>query len=144
VGPLVANVWVFVGKESFEEKIRDISEPQLKTLRIGTLKGGAIDDYLKKFGIKSILFGNGFECALALKQNKIDLWATGEPIAVYYSKRLGPDKIKKVFLLKGNQFMYLGLNLKTPDSLVRVLNKELGNMRRDGTIRDIYRKYQGY
>ncbi len=143
VGPLVANDWVLVGKENFTEIIRKITDPILKNLRIGTLKGGAIEVFLRRNGISPIIFESGFDCALALKENKIDLWATGEPIANYYSKKIGAEKIKPVFLLKGHQFMYLALNIKTPDSLVEILNKELGVMRRDGTLRKIYLKYRG-
>ncbi len=144
VGPLVANDWVLVGKESFEEIIRGISDPLMKNLRIGTLKGGAIETYLKSNGITPLVFANGFECALALNQNKIDLWATGEPIAIYYSKKIGNENIRRVLLLKGHQFMYLALNIKTPDNLVTLLNRELGIMYKDGTIKGIYRRYQGF
>lgn len=142
VGPLVANDWYLVGRESFDTRIKEISDPNLKNFRIGTLKGGAIYAYLKSKGIPSMEFANGFECALALKEGKIDLWAVGSQIAFYYAKKVEADNLKNVFLLKSHQFLYLALNQKISDTLVNVLNKELGIMRRDGTISNIYRKFR--
>jgi ABC-type amino acid transport substrate-binding protein len=144
VGPLVHSDWVLVGKDTFGEIIRGISDPILKNQKIGTLKGSALETFLKSKNINPLVFPSGFECILALNQDKIDLWATGEPVAVYYSKRIGRDKIKVVFPLKVHQFMYLALNIKTPDSLVTILNRELGIMNRDGTIKGVYRRYQGF
>jgi polar amino acid transport system substrate-binding protein len=144
VGPLVNSDWVLVGKETFGETIREISDPILKNLRIGTLKGSALETFLKSKKITPLVFPSGFECALALNQDKIDLWATGEPVAVYYSKRIRREKIKVVFPLKVHQFMYLALNIKAQDNLVTLLNRELGIMNRDGTIKGIYRRYQGF
>jgi len=141
VGPLVANDWYLVGRENFDTRIKEISDPNLKNFRIGTLKGGAIYDFLKSKGIPSIEFANGLECALALKEEKIDLWAVGSQIALYYGKKVEAENLKHVFLLKSHQFLYLALNQKVSDTLVNVLNKELGIMRRDGTIRNIYRRF---
>lgn len=142
VGPLVANDWFLVGKESFDANIREIGDPNLRKFRIGTLKSGAIDSFLKGFGISTILFENGFEGALALKEGKIDLWAVGGPTALYYGEKVGAENLKNVFILKKHQFLYLALNRKIPDALVEILNKELGVMRRDGTIKALYRKYK--
>ncbi len=142
VGPLVANDWYLVGRESFDTRIKEISDPNLKNFRIGTLKGGAIYDLLKSKGIPSMEFGNGFECALALKEGKIDLWAVGSQTAFYYAKKVDAENLKHVFLLKSHQFLYLALNQKAPDKLVNVLNKELVIMRREGTISNIYRRFR--
>lgn len=144
VGPLVANDWLLVAKENFEGNIREIRDPNLKKFKIGTLKGGAIDNYLRENGIPTIVFESGFESALALKQEKIDLWAVGGPIAFYYAKKVGAENLKSIFVIKRHQFLYLALNRKIPDNLIEALNRELGIMRRDGTIRDIYRRYQGF
>jgi len=144
VGPLVANDWYLVGRESFDTSIKEISDPNLKKFRIGTLKGGAIFNFLSSKGIPLIEFGNGFECALALKEGRIDLWAVGGQTALYYAKKVGAENLKKVLLLQSHQFLYLALNPKIPDALVYTLNRELGIMRKDGTIRDIYRKFSGF
>jgi polar amino acid transport system substrate-binding protein len=144
VGPLVVNDWYLVGRENFDTQIKEVSDPNLKKFRIGTLKAGAIFTFLSSKGFSLIEFASGFECALALKEGRIDLWAVGGQTALYYAKKVGVENQKNVLLLQGHQFLYLALNPKIPDALVNTLNRELGIMRKDGTIRDIYRKFSGF
>ena len=144
VGPLVVNDWFLVGKESFNANIKEIGDPNLKKIKIGTLKGGSIGFLLKSNGIPFREFENGFEGALALKESRIDLWAVGSATALYYGKKVGTENLKNIFLLKSHQFLYLALNKGIPISVVERLNRELGVMRRDGTIKDIYRKFRGF
>lgn len=141
VGPLVASDWYFIGLKDRDIKYKDLKDPKLKKLKIGTLKGGAIENFLKDYKIPLISEDNSYKSVMQLKNGQIDLLAIEGQQGHYWSKKVGL-KAKRVGIIKRHRFLYLAFNKKVSKNLVSVLNKELGKMRRDGTVRKIFRKYQ--
>ncbi|RLA62374.1 MAG: hypothetical protein DRQ88_05580 [Epsilonproteobacteria bacterium] len=140
VGPLVAADWYFIGRKDNNLKFKDLKDPILKTLKIESLKQGAIANYLKSMGIPVIEENDPFKSAQKLKNKVIDLWAIEGQQGHYWSKKVHL-KAKRIGVIKRHRFLYLAFNKKVSKDLVRILNEELGRMRRDGTVRDIFRKY---
>jgi len=140
VGPLVAADWYLIGREDNNFKFKDLKDPALKNLKIGSLKGGATTNYLKSFKIPVIEESDPSKTAQDLKNGVIDLWATGGQQGHYWAKRV-KLKTKRVGVIIRHRFLYLAFNRKVPRNLISILNKELGKMRRDGTVRNIFRKY---
>jgi polar amino acid transport system substrate-binding protein len=140
VGPLVASDWYFFGPKDSNFKYIDLKDPKLKNLKIGTLKDGAIENYLQEFKIPLVSKNNSFISINQLKKGEIDLLAIEGQQGHYWAKRVGL-KVKRIGVIKRHRFLYLAFNKKVSQNLVKILNKELGKMRRDGTVRGIFRKY---
>ena len=140
VGPLVAADWYFFGPKDSNFKFKDLKDPRLKNLKIGTLKDGAIENYLQEFKIPLVSEGNSFISINQLKKGEIDLLAIEGQQGHYWAKKVGL-KAKRVGVIKRHRFLYMAFNKRVSQNLVKILNKELGKMRRDGTVRSIFRKY---
>ncbi|GEM_PF-1390320 len=140
VGPLVAADWYFFGHRDSNFKFKDLKDPKLKNLKIGSLKKGATANYLKTFGIPVMEENDPYTSAQQLKNKVIDLWAIGGQQGHYWAKKVGL-KVKRIGVIKRHRFLYLAFNKSVPKNLVKMLNKELGKMRRDGTVRKIFRLY---
>jgi polar amino acid transport system substrate-binding protein len=141
VGPLVAEDWFFFGLVENNLKIKFLKDPILKEKRIGALKTGAIGIFLKSKGIRVIEDSNLTRLTEQLKNGEIDIFAVGRQQGYYLANKVG-IKIRRLGIIKQHRFLYLAFNLKTPKTLVENLNKELGKMRRDGTVRKLFQKYQ--
>ncbi|NGZ82762.1 substrate-binding periplasmic protein [Duganella aceris] len=141
VGPTDEAEWQFWGLADHEFPLKTIEDA--RKLRIGTYVGNASDDYLRSRGFNVDAVSNDSVNPQKLLLNRIDLWAV--------AMRTGPAprqfgwSEKVVPLLVFNRVkVYLACNPAVPDELIDRLNAALAEMRRDGTMARLERKYDNW
>jgi polar amino acid transport system substrate-binding protein len=73
-------------------------------------------------------------------RGQIDLWATTDPVGPYLAKLEGVGGLRTVLRFNDAQ-LFLALNKDTPDEVVQRLQNALNEMRGDGTVDAILRRY---
>lgn len=140
VGPIDEAEWVFLGRADHSFPLRTLEDA--RKLRIGTYNGDARDEFLRTRGFHVDPATNDMVNPQKLLLNRIDLWAVAmwrESPGVTHQD--WSDKI--VPLLVFNRVgVYLACNPAVPDTLVDRLNTALADMRRDGTLAKLERKYE--
>jgi len=140
IGPTDEAEWQFWGRADHVFPLNTIEDA--RKLRIGTYIGDARDEYLRSRGFNVDAVSNDLVNPQKLLLNRIDLWAVairnGSP---------GPGqhewsgKVVPLMVFHRVQ-VYLACNLAMPDQQVDKLNATLADMRRDGTLQRIDRKYE--
>jgi polar amino acid transport system substrate-binding protein len=140
VGPTDEAEWVFYGRADHEFPLRNLEDA--RKLRIGTYIGDARDEFLRSRGFHVDPATNDLVNPQKLLMNRIDLWAVGmRADSPGPSQFEGADRL--VPLLVFNRVkVYLACNLSVPDALIERLNAALTEMRRDGAMARIERKYE--
>lgn len=139
VGPTDQAEWVFYGRLDHTFPLRTLDDA--RTLRIGTYNGDARDAYLRSRGFQVEAVNNDLDNPQKLLLNRIDLWAVGMrqgspgPDQGSWAGRIGP------LLVFNKVQVYLACNPAVPDALIERLNSALAELRRDGTLAGIERKY---
>lgn len=139
VGPTDEAEWVFWGRADHEFPLKTLEDA--RKLRIGTYNGDARDDYLRSRGFNVDPVSNDLVNPQKLLRNRIDLWA----VAMRNGAQMSPyDWTGKIVpLLVFNRVkVYLACNPSVPDELIARLNATLDEMRRDGTMSRLERKYE--
>jgi len=139
VGPLVPNNWTLMGKKSRNIKISTLDDA--RKYKIGGYKGDAIAAFLEKEGFKIEYAIYDHLNARKLDGGKIDLWATGNLLGPYFSKKEGLSGLEQVFMIK-ESFMSLALNKSVSAETVAKLDKILEEMKADGTVEQIFSNYR--
>jgi len=141
VGPTDEAEWQFWGLADHAFPLKTIEDA--RKLRIGTYVGDARDDYLRSRGFNVDAVSNDSVNPQKLLLNRIDLWAVGMrsgpmPRQFGWSERVVP------LLVFHRVKVYLACNPAVPDELIERLNAALAEMRRDGTMLRLERKYDNW
>ncbi|WP_332852838.1 substrate-binding periplasmic protein [Duganella sp. S19_KUP01_CR8] len=140
IGPTDEAEWVLWGRADHEFPLKTLEDA--RHLRIGTYIGDARDEYLRSRGFHVEPVSNDLANPQKVLLKRIDLWAVG-----MRNGSPGPSQYdwadKVVPLLVFNRVkVYLACNPSVPDELVAQLNAALAEMRRDGTMTRLERKYE--
>ncbi|ELX10936.1 extracellular solute-binding protein family 3 [Janthinobacterium sp. HH01] len=140
IGPTDEAEWVLWGRADHEFPLKTLEDA--RKLRIGTYIGDARDEYLRSRGFNVEPVSNDLANPHKVLLKRIDLWAvgmrTGSPGP---SQQEWADKV--VPLLVFNRIkVYLACHPSVPDELVDKLNAALAEMRRDGSLARLERKYE--
>lgn len=138
VGPLSNTGWVLLAAPGSD--IRLTSLEQARQYRIGAYKNGSVSQHLEDKGLEPINALKDQDNVAKLLRGEIDMWATTDPVGPYWAKQEGVAGL--VTALRFNDAeQFLALNKDTPDEVVKRLQSALNQMRADGTIDEIRRRY---
>ena len=140
IGPTDEAEWVLWGRADHEFPLKTLEDA--RHLRIGTYIGDARDEYLRSRGFNVEPVSNDLANPQKVLLKRIDLWAVG-----MRNGSPGPSQYdwvdKVVPLLVFNRVkVYLACHPSVPDEMVDKLNTALAEMRRDGTMARLERKYE--
>jgi polar amino acid transport system substrate-binding protein len=142
VGPTDEAEWQFWGLANHPFPLNSLEDA--RKLRIGTYIGDARDEFLRSRGFNVDAVSNDLINPQKLLLNRIDLWAVGTrsgsagPTAFEGSDRVVP------LLVFHRVKVYLACNPSVADELIDKLNTTLAEMRRDGTLTRLDRKYESW
>jgi polar amino acid transport system substrate-binding protein len=141
VGPTDEAEWQFWGLADHEFPLKTIEDA--RKLRIGTYVGDARDEYLRARGFNVDAVSNDAVNPQKLLLNRIDLWAVAMRSGPLPRQFGWPEKVVPL-LVFNHVKVYLACNPSVPDELIDKLNAALNDMRRDGTMARLERKYDGW
>ena len=138
VGPLAETGWVLLAPS--DSSLRLTSLEQARSYRVGAYKNDAVSQHLESNGFQLDNSLRDQENVDKLLKGQIDLWATTDPVGPYLAKQQGVSGLTTVMRFNEGQ-LYLALNKGTPDEVVRRLQGALNEMKKDGSIAAIQRRY---
>ena len=142
VGPLATKRDILVAKKSSHIRIRSLEDAK-KVERIGTLRDDTRERLLKRKGFTNLESVSDEQLnAKKLALGRIDLWAYKIPGMRTVCDLAGVDytEFEEVYHLREIELM-IAFSLKTSDSIVRQWGDAFDEMRRDGTITRIRKKW---
>lgn len=139
VGPTLEGSWVLYGRADHSFNLRTLEDA--RPLRIGTYSGDARDAYLRARGFTVDPAQNEFANVKKLLAKRIDLWAVSlRDGSVAMQGQEWSDQVVPVLVFNRIK-VYLACNPGVPDALVTKMNTALADMRRDGSVIKLERKY---
>ncbi|WP_217475899.1 substrate-binding periplasmic protein [Stutzerimonas stutzeri] len=138
VGPLASTGWVLLAPPGSPLRLSSLEQAQ--SYRIGAYKNDAVSQHLESKGLAPINSLRDQENISKLLKGRIDLWATTDPVGPYLAKQDGVSGLTTVLRFNDAQ-LFLALNKQTPAEVVARLQKALNEMRGDGAIDAIMRRY---
>lgn len=138
VGPLASTGWVLLAPAGSPMRLSSLE--QAKQYQIGAYKNDAVSQHLESKGFEPINSLRDQENIGKLLKGQIDLWATTDPVGPYLAKQEGVSGLTTVLRFNDAQ-LFLALNKQTPDEVVTRLQNALNEMKRDGAIDAIMRRY---
>ncbi|WP_019341941.1 substrate-binding periplasmic protein [Stutzerimonas stutzeri] len=138
VGPLASTGWVLLAPAG--SSLRLSSLEQAHQYQIGAYKNDAVSQHLESKGFEPVNSLRDQENISKLLKGQIDLWATTDPVGPYLAKQEGVSGLTTVLRFNDAQ-LFLALNKQTPDEVVTRLQKALNEMKSDGAIDAIMRRY---
>ena len=138
VGPLASTGWVLLAPPGSSLRLSSLEQAQ--PYRIGAYKNDAVSQHLESKGLEPINSLRDQENIGKLLKGRIDLWATTDPVGPYLAKQEGVSGLTTVLRFNDSQ-LFLALNKQTPDEVVTRLQKALNEMKGDGAIDAIMRRY---
>lgn len=138
VGPLASTGWVLLAPPGSSLRLSSLEQAQ--PYRIGAYKNDAVSQHLESKGLEPINSLRDQENIGKLLKGRIDLWATTDPVGPYLAKQEGVSGLTTVLRFNDAQ-LFLALNKQTPDEVVTRLQKALNEMKGDGAIDAIMRRY---
>ena len=138
VGPLASTGWVLLAPAGSSLRLSSLEQAQ--PYRIGAYKDDAVSQHLESKGLEPINSLRDQENIGKLLKGRIDLWATTDPVGPYLAKQEGVSGLTTVLRFNDAQ-LFLALNKQTPDEVVTRLQKALNEMKGDGAIDAIMRRY---
>lgn len=142
VGPTMQADWVFYGRLDHDFPLRTLEDA--RSLRIGTYNGDARDEFLRNRGFQVDATTNDLANPQKLLLKRIDLWAVGLRPGSPGPERPAWKGIIGPLLVFHQVQIYLACNQAVPDQLVERLNTALAELRRDGTLAKIERRYASW
>ena len=142
VGPLATKRDILVAKKSSQIRIRSLEDAK-NVKRIGTLRDDTRERLLKSKGFTNLESVSDEQLnAKKLALGRIDLWAYKIPGMRTVCDLAGVDytAFEEVYHLREIDLM-IAFSLKTSDSIVRQWKDAFDQMRRDGTIATIQKKW---
>ncbi|SHN26627.1 polar amino acid transport system substrate-binding protein [Duganella sacchari] len=142
VGPTDEAEWQFWGRADHSFPLTSVDDA--RKLRIGTAIGDARDEYLRSRGFNVDAVSNDLANPQKLLLNRIDLWAVATRSGSTGMAQFDwSDKVVPLLVFHRVK-VYLACNPSVPDELIDKLNAALADMRRDGTLTRLDRKYDHY
>jgi len=138
VGPLASTGWVLLAPAG--SPLRLSSLDQAKQYRIGAYKDDAVSQHLESKGFEPLNSLRDQENVGKLLKGQIDMWATTDPVGPYLAKQEGVSGLTTVLRFNDAQ-LFLALNKDTPDEVVSRLQQALNQMKGDGSVDAILRRY---
>lgn len=145
VGPLAALEMGFFKKKGSPITITSLEEAK-KVQRIGVAKNVATHEILTNMGFTNLdvmKSGSDDKNLKRLEKGRIDLWPTSYYAGIYSAKKLAIlDRIEfvpDVSILSGH--LYMAFNKKTDDKIIDQWQSALDQLKRDGLIDGIVKKY---
>jgi polar amino acid transport system substrate-binding protein len=138
VGPLASTGWVLLAPPGSQLRLSSLE--QAREYRIGAYKNDAVSQHLQSKGFEPINSLRDQENVAKLLKGQIDLWATTDPVGPYLAKQEGVSGLTTVLRFNDAQ-LFLALNKQTPDEVVSRLQQALNDMKSDGSIEAILRRY---
>ncbi|MEL7557654.1 ABC transporter substrate-binding protein [Stutzerimonas chloritidismutans] len=138
VGPLASTGWVLLAPAGSPMRLSSLE--QAKQYQVGAYKNDAVSQHLESKGFEPINSLRDQENIGKLLKGQIDLWATTDPVGPYLAKQEGVSGLTTVLRFNDAQ-LFLALNKETPDEVVSRLQKALNEMKSDGAIDAIMRRY---
>jgi polar amino acid transport system substrate-binding protein len=142
VGPTDEAEWQFWGRADHKFQLNSIEDA--RKLRIGTYIGDARDDYLRSRGFQVDAVSNDLVNPQKLLLGRIDLWAVATRNGSAGRTQFSWSDQVVPLLVFHRVKVYLACNPAVPDELIDRLNATLADMRRDGTLARIDRKYENW
>ncbi len=138
VGPLASTGWVLLAPPGSSLRLTSLEEA--RQYRIGAYRNDAVSQHLEGKGFEPVNSLRDQENVSKLLKGQIDLWATTDPVGPYLAKQEGVSGLTTVLRFNDAQ-LFLALNKQTPDEVVNRLQKALNDMKSDGSIDAILRRY---
>jgi len=142
VGPLGEAEWVLMARVGRGLVLRNLEDA--RRYRIGTYNGDVRDQYLREHGFNVDPAQDDLINPRKLLLDRIDLWAAGLHPGSQFLERSGyAGKIEPV-LVFNHLRLYMACNRAVPDDVIARMNAALEAMNRDGTVRTILKRYEGW
>jgi len=138
VGPLASTGWVLLAPPGSPLRLSSLQQAQ--QYRVGAYKNDAVSQHLEANGFQPINSLRDQENIGKLLKGQIDLWATTDPVGPYLAKQEGVSGLPTVLRFSDAQ-LFLAFNKQTPDEVVTRLQNALDEMKSDGVIDAIMRRY---
>lgn len=121
------------------------STPSGQKPRVGVLVNSAADDYLVKHAgdhIRIVRFDGATDAMLATRNGQIDATLQDEPAAIHYGARPEFQSRLKIATDRFGAGFYVIYVRKEDEKLALELDKAIGGMVEDGSLKTIYEKYR--
>lgn len=138
VGPIGPDDWVLLARADSPISLQSLDEA--RQYSVGAYKGDAIAEHLEGKGLQPVLALRDQENVKKLVEGSIDLWATGDPAGRYLAAQEGVSGLRRVLRFDSTE-LYLALNREIDDETVQKLQKALDQMRAEGLIDEINKRY---
>jgi ABC-type amino acid transport substrate-binding protein len=141
VGPIATKKYGFLAKKSRNLKINSLDNAKL--YYVGAQQGGVTEEFLLAHSFKNIDYATDPVLNFRkLNAGRIDLWYTSSttPIILAKSENIDINNFEMVFVAEETD-LYIGFNIKTPDSVISKWQNAYDDLYKKGIIRDIYKKY---
>ena len=138
VGPIGPDDWVLLARADSPISLDSLADAG--GYSIGAYKGDAIAEHLQGKGLQPVLALRDQENVRKLMDGSIDLWATGDPAGRYLARLEGVSGLRRVLRFESSE-LYLALNRQTDDETVQKLQRALDQMRAEGLIDEINKRY---
>lgn len=126
--------------------IRINSFEDLRKYKIGTLRADAMEELLiNKTGMKVSDFDQGASNLINMKKllaGRTDLIAQSKDTTIHTCKEAGlnPDEFEPVFILEKSS-MYYAFHKETPDSVIIMFQTVFDEIKSEGKLAEIFKKY---
>lgn len=142
VGPLLfKRYWLFT-HHSNKKHISSLAEAR-NAEAIAVVRGSFLEHYLVDAGFTNIIsLSDPSQCLRELGDGRVDYIVSDEEIVdgLSHSAGYSPSTFRPDFLLYENP-SYIAFSLKTPCSVSESWQRALGEMKRDGTYRTLFRAW---
>jgi len=141
VGPLAQKSYCFYVKKGSKIKIKNLDDAKKYT--IGVHYASNNEQFLRSNGFKKIDHVRSEDInLLKLNKDRIDLWYTDSAIASALIKQNSLEGAFEIRYVVQKIQLYYAFNINTPDKIVNKWQNALDTLRKNGTMRNIYKKYK--
>ncbi len=137
VGPILITQTALFTLENSDIKIDVLKD--IGTNKILVIRNSAEEKYLKGFKFSTQTAKNDLLNIKKLQANRAPIWAA-DTISASYSSKQSKISLKK-HLIFFTTLRALAFNINTSDETIELLNNNLHEMYKDGTIKKILQKY---
>lgn len=144
VGPIFEIEFFIYALKSRQIKINSYED--LRQYKIGTLRGDIVESLLVKYtGMKINEFSDAtinLQNIMKLSKGRVDLVAESEDTLINTSKEAGlnSNDFESVFSL-GKSNMYYAFHKDTPDSVIKLFQGTLDEIKKEKIFTEIFKKY---
>ncbi len=141
IGPIVEKRFSFYAKKSSHIKLTNLENA--KIFSIGVVRGSNNENFLLSKDFKNVhSYVNEKKNLQLLQFDRIDLWYTDNAqFTNLVSKSSIKDQVEEVFIVNKSK-SYYALSMKTPEGTVKKWKNAFNDLRKDGTVMQILKKYK--